>query len=97
MSDASSVAALVKHYPAEVRRLVQATRRWVKATLPGVSERADLGARLIAYSFGPGYTGAVCTLILSQTGVKLGLVGGASLPDPQRLLAVAAKCIDMWP
>jgi hypothetical protein len=33
----------------------------------------------------------VCTLILSKTGIKLGLVGGATLPDPHRLLSGSGK------
>jgi hypothetical protein len=33
----------------------------------------------------------VCTLILSKSGVKLGLVGGAALSDPYGLLAGTGK------
>jgi hypothetical protein len=32
-----------------------------------------------------------CTLILSKTGVMLGLVGDAAIPDPHRLLACRAR------
>jgi hypothetical protein len=48
-------------------------------------------ARLISYAYGPGYKGTVCTLILSKTGIKLGLIGGATLPDPEGLLAGSGK------
>ncbi len=34
----------------------------------------------------PGYAGLVCTIIPSKTGVKLGVVRGATLPDPHGLL-----------
>jgi hypothetical protein len=51
----------------------------------------DFATRLIGYGHGPGYTGAVCTLILSKSGIKLGLVGGAALPDPQGLLQGSGK------
>lgn len=85
------MSLLLGAYPPDVKRLVQTTRRWVKATLPAVSENVATAARLISYSYGPGYRGAVCTLILSQKGVKLGLVGGASLGDPHGLLAGNGK------
>jgi hypothetical protein len=78
-------------YPEPVQRLVDDTRRWIKKTLPDVAENVDVKTRVIGYGHGPGYTGAVCTLILSKTGVKLGLVGGAALPDPQGLLQGSGK------
>jgi hypothetical protein len=40
----------------------------------------------MSYGYGPGYTGMVSTLMLSTKGVKLGVIGGASLPDPYGLL-----------
>jgi hypothetical protein len=33
---------------------------------------------MISYSYGPGYKGVVCTLIMSQTEVKLGIFRGTS-------------------
>ena len=50
-----------------------------------------MAARLISYAHGPGYKGAVCTIILSKTGIKLGLIGGAALADPHGLLAGSGK------
>ena len=82
MASARSVEALLSGYPTHVQELAQHIRRWVKKLLPHASEHADMSARLIGYSYGPGYKGAVCTLILSKTGIKLGLVGGAALADP---------------
>ena len=40
---------------------------------------------------GDRYKGMVCTLILSKSGVKVGLVGGAALSDPYGLLAGPGK------
>jgi hypothetical protein len=91
MPSARSVEALLSAYPTDVQQLAQYTRRWVKRLLPHASENADMSARLIGYSYGPGYKGAVCTLILSKTGIKLGLVGGAALSDPHGLLAGDGK------
>jgi type II secretory pathway pseudopilin PulG len=40
---------------------------------------------------GSGYSGLVCTIIPSKTGVKLGIVGSARFPDPKGLLEGAGK------
>jgi hypothetical protein len=51
----------------------------------------DARTAVIGYGYGTGYKHMVCTLILSKGGVKLGLVGGASLPDPRKLLEGSGK------
>jgi hypothetical protein len=71
-----SAAHLLERYPEQVRETAAAARAVLKDKLPG---------------YGPGYAGAVCTLILSQTGVKLGIVRGAELPDPKGLMAGEGK------
>ena len=68
-----------------------AVRRLVRAVLPRVQEIPDTGARVIGYGYGPGYRDMVATIILSRGGVKLGLVRGAELPDPRRLLQGKGK------
>jgi hypothetical protein len=45
----------------------------VHAAFPGATETPDLQARLLGYSYGPGYKRTVATLILSKTGVKIGI------------------------
>jgi hypothetical protein len=91
MSASQSAEALLGEYPDDVRRLGKQARRCVHEWLPGAHEGVDVPARLLSYSYGPGYKGAVCTLILSKKGIKLGLVGGASLPDPRGLLEGSGK------
>lgn len=86
-----SADTLLRAYPEDVRCLVAEARHCLTEWIPEAVERVDSSARLLSYSHGAGYRGAVCTLILSQTGVKLGLVGGAALPDPHRLLAGSGK------
>src|SRR4051794_352473 len=81
------VVTLLAYLRPEVRALAERARRLILAMLPNAVEIADQSARVIGYGYGPGYRDMVATLILSQKGVKLGLVGGASLPDPCRLLA----------
>ena len=91
MASTTSVDALLRGYPEQIQRLTDDARRCIARWLPDASEKVDVPSRLIAYAHGPGYKGAVCTLILSKTGIKLGLVGGATLPDPHRLLAGSGK------
>ena len=85
------LAQLLERYPAVVQEIVRAARRLVFAVLPDTSEVVDVKARVIGYGYGTSYRDMICTLILSKGGVKLGLVGGASLPDPQRLMEGEGK------
>ena len=82
---------LLARYPPGVQALAADARRLVQRLLPGVEETADATARLLAYGYGPGYKGMVCTLILSKAGVKLGLVRGGELDDPRGLLEGRGK------
>ena len=87
----SPAAKLLARYPPAVRTLATGARRLIKGQLPRVTESVDLTAGLLSYGYGPGYKGMVCTLILSKTGVKIGLVRGSELDDPHGLLAGTGK------
>lgn len=91
MAPRDPAEAFLAAYPPEVERLALATRARVLAALPGVDESVDGPARMLAYAYGPGYAGMVCTIIPSRKGVKLGLYRGAALPDPDGLLTGAGK------
>jgi hypothetical protein len=86
-----ALSDLLTQYPSGVQETVDAARQVVFAVLPGASEVVDVKARVIGYGYGTGYRDIICTLILSKRGVKLGLVGGASLPDPRRLMQGEGK------
>ena len=86
MTTPRTVDELRERYPPNVQALASAARRSLRKWLPGVEETADGSAPVIGYGFGPGYRGIVCTLILSKSGVKLGLAHGAGLADPRVLL-----------
>lgn len=88
---ATPADGLLRTYPEEVQRLCEAARRAIRRWVPGVTEAVDAPARMLSYSHGPGYGGMVCTLLLSKTGIKLGIVEGASLPDPRGLLEGTGK------
>ena len=91
MATPRTVDALLKSYPPDVQTVAAAARKQLLRLLPNVEERADASAPVIAYSYGPGYRGMVCTLILSKSGVKVGLVRGGDLEDPHRLLQGSGK------
>jgi hypothetical protein len=82
---------LLEAYSPNVRDTALAARSLINGAMPDVKEMVDKSARVIGYGFGAGYTDMICTIILSKTGVKLGLVGGAELPDPKRLLEGSGK------
>jgi hypothetical protein len=76
---------LLARHDAPVRKAAEALRTLLRDTLTGIEETPDESAGVIGYGYGPGYKGLIATIILSKKGVKLGLRGGASLPDPDRL------------
>jgi hypothetical protein len=88
---AQHVDAFLAAYPEQVRKIASAARRLLHSSLPGIAETVNESARLIGFIYGPGYKGVVCTLIMSQTGVKLGIFRGAELPDPKHLMTGAGK------
>jgi hypothetical protein len=75
----------------EVRTLAQSARALILRVLPSVEETVDASASRIGYGYGTGYKGAVCTLLLSKSGLKIGVAYGASLADPQHLLTGSGK------
>jgi hypothetical protein len=86
---ASSAQAdlLVKRYDPKIQELINAARSTLRVAFPSAAETSDAKARVLGYSYGPGYKGMVATLILSKIGVKIGIPYGVSLRDPTHLLA----------
>jgi len=81
----------LRSYPDNVQLLVRHARQVVREWLPEAQETEDPSARMFAYAYAPGYRGVICTLILSKSGVKLGIVGGASFVDRHHLLRGEGK------
>ena len=82
---------ILARYDPGVRRLALAARAALLAELPGIGEEVDPSSNVVGYGYAPGYKGLICTIILARTGVKLGFSHGASLHDPQGLLAGSGK------
>ena len=91
MPIATDVETLLAPYPPEVRDVALAAREYLAQVLPGAAETLDESAKLFGYGYGPGYKGLVCTLLLSRTGVKLGIARGSELPDPKQLMQGSGK------
>jgi hypothetical protein len=91
MRSTRKVDTFLVNYPEPVRETIRAAREFLARMLPNAQESVDRSAKLIGYSYGPGYKGLVCTLILSKSGVKLGVARGAELPDPNHLMAGSGK------
>ncbi len=91
MATTRTVDTLLNSYPGAVYKLASDARQLIRRSLPKVEENADPSAPVIAYGYGSGYRGMVCTLILSKSGVKLGLVRGGELADPHHLLAGSGR------
>ena len=82
---------LLNLYTPDVQEVARAARKLILATVPEADEMVDLPARVIGYGYGQNYKDMICTIILSKGGVKLGIVGGASLPDPNGLMEGPGK------
>jgi hypothetical protein len=88
---ARTAQTLLSRYPADVQALAAAARAALAKWLPKSEQMVDNSAPVIAFGYGPGYKGLVCALIMSKTGVKIGLGRGSELTDPEGLLAGSGK------
>ena len=86
-----TLETILERYPTEVQTLARAARTLILGVLPDVEETVDGSAPVIGYGYGTGNKGVVCTLLLSKTGVKIGVAHGAALPDPDHLLVGSGK------
>jgi hypothetical protein len=91
MKSSKELDDLLSAYPATVQEVALGLREIILQVVPDANEMVDAPARVIGYGHGDGYKGMICTIILSKKEVKLGVVGGASLPDPNGLMEGAGK------
>lgn len=90
MSD-DAFARFFGGYPPPVREAATRLREVILVAIPDAREMLDTKDRVVGYGFGDGYADLICTIIPSKTGVKLGVVRGAELADPDGLLEGAGK------
>jgi Domain of unknown function (DU1801) len=87
-----SFEQLIEAYSPGVQSLARETREQILDLMGGDAEESiDTSGPYAFYGYAPGYKGLVCSVILSKTGVKLGLSHGAALDDPHKLLEGAGK------
>jgi len=91
MLQVDEIEKFLKSYDSPVPELASHVRQFIKKEIPGIEERLDIKAKIIGYGFGSGYSGMICTIILSKKGVKLGFYKGTELPDPFHLLQGSGK------
>ncbi|MDP9178061.1 MAG: DUF1801 domain-containing protein [Gemmatimonadota bacterium] len=86
MAQRDEVADFLGEYPPAVCDAALSLRSLIRSTIPDAQEMLDRSGRVVGYGFGSGYADLVCTIIPSKAGLKLGIAGGAGLPDPRHLL-----------
>jgi hypothetical protein len=91
LAEGTSLSSLLDTYSPTVQETFRAARELILQSLPGAIEVVDSKARVVGYGYGTSYRDTIYTLILSKGGVKLGLVGSASLADPHRLMEGKGK------
>jgi len=91
LNTSRSAEEVLQTCPPEAQVLAGKARRLLLKLLPEAEETVDPTAPVWSYGFGPGYRGMICTLLLSKSGVKIGFVNGATLPDPAGLLEGSGK------
>ncbi|MCD2425321.1 DUF1801 domain-containing protein [Niabella pedocola] len=78
-------------YPLSVQCNARLLRQVILGQLPGIDEQLDLPAKMIAYSYGPGYADLICVILPSKKGLKLGFNKGPEIQDPDGLLQGTSK------
>ena len=61
---------LIAPYPPEIQSLARDARSFLRGLLPDADEAIDASAPYAFYSYGPGYRGVVCNLMISKTGAS---------------------------
>ena len=83
----SALAIFLGGYPHPVRELFLEAQ----FLLEREQQELDIPAKMLAFSYGPGYKGMVCVLLPSQKGVKLSFSKGAEFSNKHGLLEGTGK------
>jgi len=90
-ADDNQIEIFLSNYNNEVCDYIKKLRGLLPRLLPDIKEELDLPAKMIAYTYGAGYTDLVCVLIPSKKGLKLGFNKGAEVTDPEGWLKGKGK------
>lgn len=86
-----SLAIFLGAYSQTVKELFLETQLLLEQELPNSQQELDIPAKMLAFSYGPGYKGMVCVLLPSQKGLKLSFSKGAELSNKHGLLTGTGK------
>lgn len=75
----SPIELFLSSYPKSTQTLSQLAIETVSRELPDCEIVLDLPAKMIAFTYGPGYKDMICVLFPSQKGVKLSFSKGVEL------------------
>ncbi len=84
-----AIGAVLNPFPPVTQAIASAARARLLRIFPDAIETAE--GRELGYGFDRGYNGLVFTVSLKKNGVNLGIVGGASMDDPDGLLRGTGK------
>ncbi|MDR0802815.1 hypothetical protein [Fluviicola sp.] len=87
----TSLTIFLGAYPQTVQELFLETLDLLDRELPNSQQELDIPAKMLAFSYGPGYKGMICVLFPSQKGVKLSFSKGAELAKKHPLLTGSGK------
>jgi hypothetical protein len=87
------VADLLAGFAPEVRNLALAARAFVLEMTPDISERVDVKARMIGYSYCQKYADMVGMIMPTKAGVNLGIAYAMSCRTLRNFLKGPANCI----
>ena len=87
----SALAIFLGGYPHPVREWFLEAQFLLERELPNSQQELDIPAKMLAFSYGPGYKGMVCVLLPSQKGVKLSFSKGAEFSNKHGLLEGTGK------
>lgn len=74
-------------YSQPVREMALKTRALIVSVAPELVEQIDIPGKLIGYGWDTTYKDTVCVIMPLKDSVNFGFARGASLPDPNGLLA----------
>lgn len=86
-----SLAIFLGAYSQTVKELFLETQLLLEQELPNSQQELDISAKMLAFSYGPGYKGMICVLLPSQKGLKLSFSKGAELSTKYPLLTGTGK------
>ena len=78
---------IISPYNSTIQLIAALTRMYIMRTLPHLTEEVDLTEGVVRYLHIDAYKRLVCSLIVSDGGVHIGLQTGSKLADPMRIMA----------